>query len=351
MGIDQVIEHPLLLPSPVTEFVAKPPTTVKTHPLAGTGKSDIEAISVWLAEYRERRNTFVAYRHQARRLIDWMGSRGLTLAMMDRPAWMLFERDLATTISSASVAHAINILSGMLDYLVAIDHLPANPLHMRRKARRQRETRIHRYLDDPAWTAVKRHLTAIRQDGDPEYERTRFVLTWMVLMGPRASEMVGALMADVHAIRRNGATQWWWRVLGKGDSEASIPVAEEAMDALNRYRVHLGRAAFPAPHDHAPLVQRPGGSDKPISRTTLHRIVKTALCGAAALADSDDTRLRLQAASTHWLRHTAASQAVDAGIDLVDVARLLRHKRIETTMRYVHRDDDRLHAALGNRKI
>lgn len=348
MGIDQVAEHtPLLLSPPAS----KPPVPRPAHVAQGTGRNDIEAISVWLAEYRERRNTFTAYRHQARRLIDWMGRHGLTLAAMDRPAWMLFERDLATTLSGSSVTHAINILSGMLDYMVGIGHLPANPLHMRRKARRQRETRVHRYLDDPAWTAVKRHMASIRQDGDPEYERTRFILTWMVLMGPRASEMVGAMMGDIHAIRRNGATQWWWRVLGKGDSEASVPVAEEAMDALIRYRVHLGRPAFPPAHDHSPLVQRPGGSDKPISRTTLHRIIKSALSGAAAQSDSDDTKALLHAASTHWLRHTAASQAVDAGIDLVDVARLLRHKRIETTMRYVHRDDDRLHAALEKRKI
>jgi len=38
----------------------------------------------------------------------------------------------------------------------------------------------------------------------------------------------------------------------------------------------------------------------------------------------------------HDLRHTAATQMVMSGIDLVTVKEILGHSRIETTMRYAH---------------
>lgn len=357
MGVDQVKPgvvasgetSPILPASPVLIAAQR---IKPLAPLSAVGiEGDIGAISVWLAEYHARPNTFAAYRRQAARLVEWLAQRGLTLRDMDRAAWMVYERDLSATLSAASIANAISILSGMLDYLVGTDYLPANPLRLRRKARRVREARIHRYLDAPAWDAVRRYLASISRDGDPEHERARFVIIWMVLMGPRASEMVGAIMSDVYAVRRGPKAQWWWRIIGKGDAEASIPVAESAMDALIRYRVHLGLAAMPGRQEELPLVQHAGGSTKPISRTTLHRLVKNTLAAAAEHAESDDVRARIMDASTHWLRHTAASRAVDAGIDITDVAKLLRHQRIETTMRYVHRDADRLHDVLHDRGI
>lgn len=351
MGIDQIIHGDTALsglsPAAVVAERLKPLVPFSAIDI----QRDINAISIWLAEYHARPNTFGAYRRQAVRLIGWMSQRGLTLHVMDRAAWMMYERDLATILSTGSVANAISIISGMMDYLVGTDYLEANPLHLRRKARRVRENRVHRYLDAPAWEAVRQYLATASQHDDPEHERARFAIIWMVLMGPRASEMTSAMMSDVYAIRRGGKAQWWWRIIGKGDAEASIPVAEAAMDALIRYRIHLGLTALPGHHDQRPLIQHPGGSAKPISRTTLHRIIKTTLSAAADHAETAEVRARMMSASTHWLRHTAASRAVDAGIDIVDVARLLRHQRIETTMRYIHRDADRLHDVLHDRGV
>ncbi|MNT88961.1 site-specific tyrosine recombinase XerC [compost metagenome] len=45
---------------------------------------------------------------------------------------------------------------------------------------------------------------------------------------------------------------------------------------------------------------------------------------------------RLRAASTHWLRHTHATQLLRAGVPVTDVQRALRHRDINTTRRYTH---------------
>jgi integrase/recombinase XerC len=56
----------------------------------------------------------------------------------------------------------------------------------------------------------------------------------------------------------------------------------------------------------------------------------------------------LHRASTHWLRHSAASHQADAGTDLRYIQKNLRHASIETTAIYLHAEDDRRHAQTVN---
>ena len=39
--------------------------------------------------------------------------------------------------------------------------------------------------------------------------------------------------------------------------------------------------------------------------------------------------------SPHVFRHTTATTAIDRGMNIVDVSKLLGHERIETTMEYI----------------
>lgn len=48
----------------------------------------------------------------------------------------------------------------------------------------------------------------------------------------------------------------------------------------------------------------------------------------------------------HCMRHTAATRALKAGVDVRVVQRMLNHKRIETTLRYTHVDDTQIAHAL-----
>jgi integrase/recombinase XerC len=52
----------------------------------------------------------------------------------------------------------------------------------------------------------------------------------------------------------------------------------------------------------------------------------------------------LRRASTHWLRHTAATHQADAGNDIRFIQKNLRHASIETTAIYLHAEDDRRHS-------
>jgi site-specific recombinase XerD len=50
---------------------------------------------------------------------------------------------------------------------------------------------------------------------------------------------------------------------------------------------------------------------------------------------------RLRRASPHWLRHTHATHALNAGVELVAVRDNLRHASIATTSTYLHGNDRR----------
>ncbi len=61
-------------------------------------------------------------------------------------------------------------------------------------------------------------------------------------------------------------------------------------------------------------------------------------------SDSDPVRAALlRRASTHWVRHTAASHQADVGTDLRHIQRNLRHASIDTTAIYLHVEDDERH--------
>lgn len=50
---------------------------------------------------------------------------------------------------------------------------------------------------------------------------------------------------------------------------------------------------------------------------------------------------RLEHANPHWLRHTHATHALNAGVELVVVCDNLRHASIVTTSTYPHGNDRR----------
>ena len=55
---------------------------------------------------------------------------------------------------------------------------------------------------------------------------------------------------------------------------------------------------------------------------------------------------KLDGVTFHTLRHTCASHLVMAGVDLVTVKEILRHKDIQVTMRYSHLSPDHKKSAV-----
>ena len=81
------------------------------------------------------------------------------------------------------------------------------------------------------------------------------------------------------------------------------------------------------------------GKGRQLTSKAVHQIV-TALFDSAAKACPDPEQARLlQSVTTHWLRHTAATHQLDAGVPLLVVRDNLRHASVSTTSIYLHGDE------------
>jgi integrase/recombinase XerC len=109
---------------------------------------------------------------------------------------------------------------------------------------------------------------------------------------------------------------------GKGDAYREVPLNAEARDALDAWTAarHVHRhVQLEGSAEPALFVNRKGAR---LSTRALDLVIR-------ALAREADLTL-----SAHTLRHTCLTRLVRGGADVVLVAELAGHRRLETTRRY-----------------
>lgn len=145
--------------------------------------------------------------------------------------------------------------------------------------------------------------------------RDRALATLLLYSGLRAGECVALNLDDVVLAERKG------RVIvrsGKGNTYREVPLNSQTRQVLQEWRTYR-REKFPDENLRAFFVSRQA------KRLTVRAL---------------DLRLRQLAAkaglalSAHTLRHTCLTTLVRKGHDLVLVAEIAGHKRLETTRRY-----------------
>lgn len=383
----QHLFDPLNSVLPIERFV--PPMELNGHNggnrlPAGAGKqiraeNDLDALNAWLGEYRHSPQTFRTYRKEAERLLLWsIMEMGKPLSSLRREDLMIYEdfiadpqpairwcgakiartsdkwRPFEGPLSPASQRQALIILDGMFSYLVSAGYLTGNPLALMRRRRAplvEDDRSVERFLDRQTWHYLLDYIhnlpTATERQIE-EKERIQFLFSLLYLLGPRLSEVASHTMGSF--FERRG--KWWWRVIGKGNKLATVPVPAEAMAALSRYRIHLGLPPLPAPSDETPLILSVKGR-KRIASGMIYKIVKKLVMEVAAAMNAlDPARAdKLKQASTHWFRHTAITHQADAGIELRHIKKSARHAKIDTTALYLHSDNDSWHDAVQKHQM
>ncbi|MDN0073606.1 site-specific integrase [Crenobacter sp. SG2303] len=354
------------------------PHLIEPRPLIAA-RSDEEQILTWLAEHTDSPRTQASYRKEAERLMLWLYPRQLSLAQLSREDVLAYERflqnppaewvgparprhhpdwrPLTGPLSPNSIRHAMTVLGALYGYLIDAGVLRGNPFRLVKKRRSNGTAKhlgVERFLDNASWQRVLDEIDQLPRDTPRQQEhatRAEWLFTLLYLTGARRSEIAQARMGD--CFERRG--RWWWRVYGKGGSVADVPVGEELLLALTRYRRQLGLPEHPHPGEESPLVGRlTGDSEKrlePLSDKAIYLVVREVLRRTATRSDDPAIRQVLESASTHWLRHTAASHQLDAGVPLLMVSQNLRHASIQTTRRYLHSEDDARHAETGRHSM
>ena len=215
--------------------------------------------------------------------------------------------------ASASIAHAVHVVSSFFSFMQRHQYLNFNPMQF--------------ILAPKAKNALPRVLSAQEVDqltsGElktPQDIRNRAITELLFSSGLRVGELISLNLGDVSFDRREV------RVFGKGDKERIVPVGRIALEAIAQYL--QVRSAF-KPRDNALFVNRLG--------TRLNvRTVQTFIKNAAK-----DTGLT-GTVTPHKLRHSFATELLNHGADLRLVQEMLGHAHLGTTQIYTHVDLARL---------
>lgn len=337
---------------------------------------DVAAIGLWLAEYHDSPHTFRSYRKEAERLLLWATQvRGKPVSSLTREDVIAYEAFLAQPpaawcdaslarrgehrrlfvgpLAERSRRQALGILAGLFNYLVRAGYLAGSPFVLqRRRARRGTRRTIERYLDRALWEEVLRIIDGWSHDTARErqrYERVRWVLRFLYETALRAAEAAAAGESDFQHIRG----RWWLHTVGKGGVEGTIPLSDGLMDDFARYRRFHGLPALPSGDGKIPAILGIAGRPSPLTPTAVYQIVKDTFRRVAeTLQRQDDTKAaRVRRASTHWLRHTAATHQAEDGTPIHHIQQNLRHSSIGTTSIYLHAEEDARHDSTTKPRI
>lgn len=273
---------------------------------------------------------------------------------------------LVAGLASSSRLTAMASLSSVFTWLVDYGYLIKNPMRQiktKRKAVRNEQpksakAKVERYLDEEMWAAFLDAIEGMPRETQPDmdqYERARFIAAMMLFLAPRASELADGRMND---FRAEGGL-WWWHVVGKGSKAEKIPVVDDMIRALIRYRAYLGFTPLPLDNDDSPLL-RSIKDGSPITARQLNLILDNLFEAAAKLLEMKSIELpasailgkaeyltraaKIRQASSHWGRHTSITFQVRSGIPKEIVQLNARHNDSRTTEGYTHEDEKHWHS-------
>lgn len=354
---------------------------------------DLQALTCFLAEYDRSPGTARIYQRECERLILWAVHECdkplSSLTRQDFEGYLNFLADpqpaqrwcgpkanrqsaawrpFVGPLNESALLTAIAAINSLMSYLVDAGYLVGNPLGLIRQRRRKLAMEaapggsataaardsplsVERFLDADMWSAVSRAVEALPRQTDAqrdEYERQRFICAILYMLAPRAGELETHRMNSFQEERG----LWWWNVIGKGAKRARIPVPDDMIQALVRYRKHLGLSAMPRRNDATPLLV--GLRDRaPISARRLNQILKRLFARAADLLPPELAHKaeKLRLASAHWGRHTGITAKVDAGMEERYVQKDARHSDRRTTQRYIHEEERRWHEEAQKQRL
>jgi len=355
----------------------------ETCGLAAT--NDVEALAAWLALH-EPAHTVRAYGREAERLLLWaIVERQQPLSSLttedavayraflrrpapasrwvgppcprSSPAWRPFARGL----SPRSAAYALAVLRTLFAWLVDQHYVVLDPFAgvTVRGGRPRTPFDAAHALDEREWKIVRAFADRLERSHGKHggwtpaaAQRLRFVLDFGYATGLRAYEFVAATLGDIEVEARG---TWWLAVTGKGTKPGRVALPPLARDALRRYlksrnlAVTRARWAPSTPlvatldgnHEARRRSTRTAPDETRISAARLRQVTGEFFREAAELVEARNPALaaKLRRASPHWLRHTHATHALNAGVELVAVRDNLRHASIATTSTYLHGDE------------
>lgn len=332
--------------------------------------SDIEAAAIWLTTTATNLKTRRVMRKEVERFILWaLHTRGKQLSQINvmdvsdyaafladpqpREVWVSETkyprhheqwRPFAGPLSLSSQRYALVQIGSMYTWMVKGGRLKGNPVALVRKPEAPHDNTIKRLLPEEG---IALAFEAISLTKSPRKRaRDHFMLSLFYLTGVRTFEGTTSNMSSIH---RSASGTWWLTVLGKRNKVRDVPISDELYQDLQLYREAFGLPRDIPAKDPTPLLLAANSKLKRAHTSTVLKAIIEIMTRAAGLAiqrEQFELADRLAEATTHWLRHSCFSHLAKATGDLVMIKSLAGHSKMETTSRYLHTEDDELHAGV-----
>jgi site-specific recombinase XerD len=263
------------------------------------------------------------------------------------------------SFSAAATKVMLAVLSTFFNFLIGEEYTEVNPVllirHKSRFYKKQQGKAKVRKLSDLQWSEVLTCAEAMATRKPEIHERTLFILKMLYALYPRISELAASdrwtpKMCDFY---RDHRKDWWFTTIGKGNKQRDIAVSNEMLNALKRWRLHLGLTPLPSPADSTPLLPKTKGNGPITSKTYLRELVQRCFDNAVQrlrTANKIEEADTLEKATVHWLRHTGISEDVKTR-PIEHVRDDAGHEDISTTGLYIDVEQHERYKSAKNKRI
>ena len=271
------------------------------------------------------------------------------------PRW----RPFTGPLSPSSQRYAWYTARRFLAWLVSVRYLSANPFAA---GKAPIDTRLKPQYPDKAlspshWPALIQ-ASQIRMT-DSQKPHHRLMHAALLLIGDSGLRRSEAASAERQNLRAISDSRWMLSVMGKGNKWRDVVVSERTVQALETHWKDRDTDFFKNAEGKpllSPVVRikttrslnRPTGAGYlPIDLgRALGRYCRQIAIDPASDLDVD-ARNKILQATTHTLRHTFATQAIQKGVPVDVVQMMLGHANLSTTSVYITAERDRMLDEMG----
>lgn len=208
---------------------------------------------------------------------------------------------------ASSVARRLSAVKSFYRYLFKVEAIDKNPIQALRPPKGERPL--------PVYVPTK-EIEEIITSRDDSFEGVRDALLIAMLYecGLRRAELASLRDGDVDTTKRT------LRVRGKGNKERLVPFGDGLAQMIERWRTKRDELVG---YSDSFFITLKGTA---MSGGAVYRIVHRLLASVPNLARR----------GAHTLRHSFATDMLNAGADLLAIKELMGHSSVTTTVRYTH---------------
>jgi integrase/recombinase XerD len=269
-------------------------------PSQTSANTDEKLITMWL--HGKSQTSQKTYNSTVKQFLAFVGKGLRELKLEDVQLW---SSSLEMRYSATTVKNKVNAVKSLLSFGQKIGYLQFN-VGSAVTTPNAKDTLSYRILS---------HEDVLKLIKATSCQRDRIMLSVAYKCGLRRAEVLGLTWSDLQPRGDGGQAT----VYGKGGKTRTVLIPRKLWGEL----MSLPRSR----KTEAVFVSRNGGSIKP---TRLHYIIKEA-SREAGISEK---------ASSHWLRHSHATEAIERGCDLHLLQQSLGHSSLAVTSKYLHTRPD-----------